>query len=176
MFLRREDDKLILGGVPANYGGLGSVFVGLGLFATGSSFYTSQPGWLLLALPFIVIGCFLFLRHRTVTTIFDLPSRRVFFTVSTSIGRGWHERSYTYSFSFAEIAGVGVIGFVLDGQVLYRPVMRLRDGQNCWLPNEGSGSHRSRMRSYSECTEPLAAICAATGLPKLDLEGNIIGS
>jgi hypothetical protein len=56
--------------------------------------------------------------------------------------------------------------------VLYRPVMKLRDGQNCWLPNGEVGSRRSSWRgAYLKYAEPLAAICAATGLQKLDLEG-----
>jgi hypothetical protein len=179
MFLMREDDKLILRGVPANYQALqalGVVNVGLGLLLTGNGWYTSQLGWLVLALPFIVIGGFLLLRHRTITTIFDLPSRRVIFTISTSVGRGWYQHSYTYSYSFAEIAGIGVRGdrYGEDGvSVLYCPVMNLRDGQNCWLPNGEQGSHRrSRRLAYLKYAEPVAAICAATGLQKLNLEGN----
>jgi hypothetical protein len=94
MVLIRKDDKLILhGGIPVNYKWvglifvwLGSMFVGLGLWKTGSGW----PLWLVLAVPFLLIGGFLLLRHQTVTTIFDLPSRRVIFTISSSVGRGWH--------------------------------------------------------------------------------------
>jgi hypothetical protein len=114
MVLIRKDDKLILhGGIPVNYKWvglifvwLGSMIVGLGLWKTGSGW----PLWLVLAVPFLLIGGFLLLRHQTVTTIFDLPSRRVIFTISSSVGRGWHQRSYSYSYSFAEIAGIGVRG------------------------------------------------------------------
>jgi hypothetical protein len=128
------------------------------------------------AVPFLLIGGFLLLRHQTVTTIFDLPSRRVIFTISSSVGRGWHQRSYSYSYSFAEIAGIGVrgSGWGEDGvSVFYRPVMKLQDGQDCWLPNgEAASLRRSRKFAYLKYAEPLAAICAATGLQKLDLEGN----
>jgi hypothetical protein len=180
MFFMREDDKLILRGVATDFqrlqGWLGVVFVLLGLWATGGSWYASQLGFLVLSVPLIVFGGFLLLRHRTVTTIFDLPSRRVIFTISTTVGRGWYQHSYTYSYSFAEIAGIGVRGGVWgeDGlSVLYRPVMKLRDGQNCWLPNGEVGSRRRSQRvAYLKYAEPLAAICAATGLQKLDLEGN----
>jgi hypothetical protein len=130
----REPVKFILRAHGYNYRGLGVVFVGLGLLLTGNGWYTSQLGWLVLTVPFIVIGGFLFSEHRTVMTIFDLPSRRVIFTISNSIGRGWYRRSYTYSYSFDEIAGIGVRGWTADG-VFYRPVLKLRDGQNCWLPN-----------------------------------------
>jgi hypothetical protein len=181
MFLMREDDKLILRTHGYNYRGLGRlgvVFVGLGLLLTGNGWYTSQLGWLVPAVPFIVIGGFLFLRHRTVMTIFDLPSRRVIFTIIISVGRGWYQRSYTYSYSFAEIAGVGVRGGMYgeDGvSVFYIPVMKLRDGQNCWLANgEQALNRRSRRLAYLKYAEPLAAICAATGLQKLDLKGNFI--
>jgi hypothetical protein len=174
MFLTREDDKLILRAHGYNYRALGVVFLGVGLLATGNAPYTSQLGWLVLAVPFLVLGGFLFSRHRTVTTIFDLPSRRVIFTVSISVGRSWCQRSYAYSYSFAEIAGIGVRGGLWgeDGvTVLYSPVMKLRDGQNCWLSNgEQARDRRSRRLAYLKIAEPLAAICAATGLQKLDLE------
>jgi hypothetical protein len=177
MFLMREDDKLILRGVAADFqrlqGWVGVVFVLLGLWATGGSWYASQLAFLVLSVPLIVFGGFLLSRHRTVTTIFDLPSRRVIFTITTSVGWGWYQRSYTYSYSFDEIAGIGVTGGLWgeDGvTVLYSPVMKLRDGQNCWLPNGGSASNRrSRRLAYLQYAEPLAAICAATGLQKLDL-------
>jgi hypothetical protein len=179
MFFMREDDKLILRGVPAEFqrlqGLLGVVFVLLGLWATGGSWYASQLEFLILSVPLIVFGGFLLLRHRTVTTIFDLPSRRVIFTISTTVGRGWHQHSYTHSYSFDEIAGIGVTGHVWgdDGSILYRPVMKLRDGQNCLLPNgESASNRRSRRLAYLKYAEPLAVICAATGLQKLDLEGN----
>jgi hypothetical protein len=177
MFLMREDDKLILRAHGYNYRGMGVVFVGFGLWAAGSIWYTSPLGWLVLPASFIVIGGFLFLRHRTVTTIFDLPSRRVIFAISISVGKGWCQRSYTDSYSFDEIAGIGVRGLYIDGGVFYnfyRPVMKLRDGQNCWLANGEPPSNTRSLRrlAYLKYAEPLAAICAATGLQKLDLEGN----
>jgi hypothetical protein len=114
MFLVREDDKLILRGVSADFqrlqGWLGVVFVLLGLWATGGSWYASELPFLVLSVPLIVFGGFLLSRHRTVTTIFDLPSRRVIFTVTNSVGWGWYQSSYTYSYSFDEIAGIGVRG------------------------------------------------------------------
>jgi hypothetical protein len=51
----------------------------------------------------MVIGGFL-LPLRTVTTIFDLPSRRVIFSITRG---GWYQRSHTYTYSFADIAGIG---------------------------------------------------------------------
>jgi hypothetical protein len=179
MFLMREDDKLILRGVAADFqrlqGWVGVVFVLLGLWATGGSWYASELAFLVLSVPLIVFGGFLLSRHRTVTTIFDLPSRRVIFTITNSVGWGWYQRSYTYSYSFDEIAGIGVTGHVWgdSGSILYRPVMKLLNGQNCWLPNgEAASNRRSRRLAYLQYAAPLAAICAATGLQKLDLEGN----
>jgi hypothetical protein len=60
MFLMREDDKLILRGVAADFqqlqGWVGVVFVLLGLWATGGSWYVSQLDFLVLSVPLIVFG------------------------------------------------------------------------------------------------------------------------
>jgi hypothetical protein len=102
------------------------------------------------------------------------PLAESFSPSATASGRVWYQHSYTDSYSFDEIAGIGVRKLEDDG-VSYRPVMKLRDDQNCWLANGQPTPNTNSLRklAYLKCAEPLAAICAATGLQKLDTEGNL---
>ena len=100
---------------------------------------------------FMAIGGLMMLPW-TFTTVFDLRRRRIL--IETSFGYGWFRRSTAYTFD--DITGIGFITYD-EGDRL--PVLKLRNGQTRKLTIL-LGLHRTSEDS-------IAAICAATGLPKI---------
>jgi len=91
-----------------------------------------------------------------VTTVFDLRSRRM--RRNSDFAWGWYRRHRSYAFT--EISGVGIKKE--PGEALYMPVIVKTDGGMVRLASD-LGSTELR---YARAIE---AICAATGLPKIDV-------
>src|SRR5262245_53527127 len=124
--LKREGDKLILYS-QNSVRWFGVLFGGFAVIWTIG--WINQGGaWfgLLIGIAFAGIGGFLML-PRTITTTFDTRSRRVHHNIN--ICNGWYQRSTTYS--FAEIAGVGVKEYNNEGYT-YMPIIKLKGGGTRW--------------------------------------------
>jgi hypothetical protein len=157
--LEREGDALILRSrstarwVGALFAGIALVLL-IGLLRQGPQPSIGYWFGILFIMTFLGFGLFLALPRR-VTTRFDLRSRRVLHTVS--IGR-WDVRQRSYS--FAEIASLGVKEFYSEGYS-YLPVMTLHSGTTHWLAASNGG--------YMPYAKTIGEVCEATGLPKRDV-------
>jgi hypothetical protein len=97
---------------------------------------------------------------RSVITIFDLRSQRALRRVNIF---GWPYRTRAYS--FAEIAGLGVVRGLKIDERDPMPAISLKDGT--MLPLGTINLNRFHV-SDSSCAESIDAICTATGLQKYD--------
>jgi hypothetical protein len=115
--------------------------------------------FLLFGAAFVGLAIYNAVPHE-VTTVFDLRARSVLLT--RRIGGGWFEGRRTYS--FAEIAGLGLGEYHHRDGYSYRPVMTLRSGETLDLgPSTSSGG------GYLSYAKTIADVRAATGLPQGDV-------
>jgi hypothetical protein len=93
---------------------------------------------------------------RIVTTVFDLRTQRILHHVD--LAWGWYRRHHSYAFT--EVSGVGIKKDPLD--VIYMPVIVKIDGGIIQLASNSGDS-------VSYYANVIRAICAATGLAKVDV-------
>jgi hypothetical protein len=110
----------------------------------------------------ILVGVGLFaLLRRDIATSFEPGNRQV--VQDRVLGRVWRWRTRRYPFD--DIAGVGIRVYQGDdGKKSYHPTMTLKDGHAVRL------TYHEEHRPSSH--EILTEICAATGLPRLDVDEN----
>ncbi len=106
------------------------------------------------------VGLFAMLR-REISTSFEPGVRQV--VQERILGRLWRWRRRRYSFD--QIEGIGVTVYSEDATKCYRPFMTLKDGSTVGLASLGD----SRLNS----TEIMTDVCAATGLPRLDVDHTV---
>ena len=167
LHIERTDDELIVQSEPASAftKEIGALFAGFALCWTIAlariDARSEVAYWLLLTfgMVLIVVSVALVL-SRSVITIFDLRSQRAFRRVNVF---GWPNR--TRGYSFAEIAGVGVVrGSKIDERDPM-PAISLKNGT--MLPRGTFNLNRFQI-SDSGCAKSIDAICTATGLQKYD--------
>jgi hypothetical protein len=142
---------------------LGALFAGAGLglmiaAANPHLVHMSRP-WLVLLCAVFLVGCgvFLLVPHVT-TTIFDSRSRQVVYSTSTCNRPPKMER-----YAFEDIAGI-----VLNkdfGISHCAPYLEVKEPRNRLLLSPQNG-----IVSVAAGVNLMEAICAATGLPVLDLD------
>jgi hypothetical protein len=163
--LERRDDRLITSSV---YSGMALAVVAW-IAALAVILGTNlQNGSVDFHSPFDVFGTtilvgvgLLALLRRDISTSFEPGHRQV--VQDRILGKVWRWRTRRYSFD--DIAGIGIrasLGDDGDGQKSYRPIMTLKNG------NTVSLTHFEEHRPSSD--EILTEICAATGLPRLDVD------
>ncbi len=167
LHFERSDDELIVQSEPTSAftKWIGALFAGFALCWTiawnridGRS---EVAYWLVLTFGMILIVVSVsIMLPRSVITIFDLRSRRTLRRVNIF---GWPYRTRAYS--FAEIAGLGVVrGSKIDERDPM-PVIALKNGT--MLPLGTFNLNRFHV-SDSDCAKSIDAICTATGLQKCD--------
>ncbi len=102
-------------------------------------------------------GALLIIVMRTITTAFDLRSRRASHTVSWCSGLIARRRDY----AFDEIEGMGVHETSSDGGHWYVPVLILRNGKKRWMA-AGFGD-------YSAFASVVNEACDMTGLTRVPM-------
>jgi hypothetical protein len=167
LYIERTDDELIVQSEPTSAltKWIGALFAGFALCwtiaLTRIDAWSEVAHWLVLTfgLILIVVSVSLVL-PRSVITIFDLRSQLTLRRVNIF---GWPYRIRGYS--FAEIAGLGVIrGSKIDERDPM-PAISLKNGT--MLPLGTFNLNRFQI-SDSGCAKSIDAICTATGLQKYD--------
>lgn len=161
--IERDGDTLAIRAENGIARWLGALFVtiGLGLVFAAANTHTGQVSrpWIVLLCGAFSVGCGVFLIvPRVHTTIFDSRSRQIVY--STNIcNRAPHTERYT----FDEITGIVLNKSI--GISHCSPYLDLKErGSRLLLgPNNG-------FVSVSAGVDLMEAICAATGLPVLDLD------
>jgi hypothetical protein len=159
--IERDGDTLTVRAKNGITRWLGALFAGagLGLMIAAANPHTVSRIWLVLLCAVFLTGCGLFLLLPQVyTTIFDSRSRQV--TYSTRI---WNRPLKIERYAFEDIAGIVLNKDFGIGQCA--PYLELKNPQNRLLLSPQNG-----IVSVSAGITLLEAICAATGLPVLDLE------
>ena len=168
LHLERKGDELVVRAARRALAPklFGAVFAGFSLWwltgwsrhdAGGDLAYAS--GFLLASL--FVIGGISLMLPRSVTTIFDLGSRRV--RRSETVLNRWSLRARSYEFT--EVAGVGIVWSKSDEDDLI-PVIALKNGAKVLLAPLWSFARTQD--GFAACDKSIDAICAATGLQKRD--------
>ncbi|WGJ16275.1 hypothetical protein QEV83_08560 [Methylocapsa sp. D3K7] len=140
---------------------LGALFVaaGLGLMIAAANPHTVSRIWLVLFCAVFLLGCGIFLLLPQVyTTIFDSRSRQIVYSIRT-----WNRPPKIERYAFEDIAGIALNKDFGIGHCA--PYLELKKPQNRLLLSPQNG-----IVSVTAGVNLMEAICAATGLPVLDLE------
>ena len=167
LHIERTNDKLIVQSEPtgAFTKWIGALFAGFALCWTIAlariDARSEVTYWLLLTFGMVLtVASVALVLPRSVITIFDLRSQRAFHRVNVF---GWPYR--TRGYSFAEIAGLGVVrGSKIDERDPM-PAISLKNGT--MLPLGTYNLNRFQI-SDSGCAKSIDAICTTTGLQKYD--------
>jgi hypothetical protein len=152
---RRSIDRRING---ALFCALGLIYLYLWVGISDATDAHDGPGYWLRIMLAIACVCanVLVMVPRIVTTVFDLRSQRILYHVD--LAWGCYKRQHSYAFT--EVSGVGIRKDLLD--VTYMPVILKTDGGIMRLTSNSSDS-------VSHYANVIKAICAATGLAKVDV-------
>jgi hypothetical protein len=142
---------------------LGALFVGAGLgliiAAANPHIVHMSRTWLVLLCAVFLVGCGVFLLvPRVTTTIFDSRSRQVVYSA-----RIWNRPPKMERYAFEDIAGIVLNKDFGIGHCA--PYLELKEPGNRLLLSPQNG-----IVSVTAGVNLMEAICAATGLPVLDLE------
>ena len=167
LHIKRTDDELIVQSEPTSAftKWIGALFAGFALCWTIALVRIDARSevayWLVLTFGMILIIVSVSLvLPRSVITIFDLRSQRALRRVNIF---GWPYR--TCAFSFAEIAGLGVVRGLKIDERDPMPAISLKDGTMLPL---GTFNLTRFYVNDSGCAKSIDTICSATGLQKYD--------
>jgi hypothetical protein len=161
--IERDGDMLTVRAKNSVTRWLGALFVGAGVglvFAAASTHtgHVSRP-WIVFLCGAFSVGCGVFLIVPQVfTTIFDSRSRQVVHTTSI-----WNRAPNTERYTFGDIAGIALNRAPRISHC--SPYLELKETRGRLLLSPNSG-----FVTVSAGVNLLEAICAATGLPVLDLD------
>ena len=165
LHIERTDDELIVQSEPTSaftkwIGALFAVFaLCWTIVLTRIDAWSEVTYWLVFTFGMILIVVSVSLvLPRSVITIFELRSQRALRRVNIF---GWPYRTRAYS--FAEIAGLGVVRGLKIDERDPMPAISLKNGT--MLPLGTFNLNRFQI-SDAGCAESLDAICTATGLQK----------
>jgi hypothetical protein len=163
LWIERDGDMLTVRAENGITRWLGALFlgVGLGLVIAAANTHTGQVSrpWIVFFCGAFSVGCGVFLIvPRVHTTIFDSRSRQIVYTTSI-----WNRAPHTGLYAFEEITGLVLNKSI--GISHCSPYLELKERGRRLLLSPNSG-----FVSVSAGVDLMEAICAATGLPVLDLD------